>query len=256
MLEDLNEFFSKTIITRGEEYYNEGKVLSCFKDGNKYYANVDGSSYKPYQVTIEIDKKGEPFFECDCPYENNCKHIYATLVAIDKKEYKEIKLKAKETYEFDEKEILKKISPEELKEALLNSKSKLVNKAFLEKYFYDYMPKQGYDFYYNRLYNDLILERYPEYDRHDNMWDVEEKVDKKDYEEAYNIIKAVLDAYSDTNKLSDISDYYQKIAMYLRIIHRRGDNKLIKDVDKYLDELKKKKYFDNVYLEDALETIK
>lgn len=256
MLEDLNEFFSKTIITRGEEYYNEGKVLSCFKDGNRYYANVDGSSYKPYQVTIEIDKKGEPFFECDCPYQTNCKHIYAALVAIDKKEYKEIKLKSKETYEFNEQEILEKISPEELKEALINSKSKTINKAFLEKYFYDYMPKQGYDYYYNRLYNDLILERYPEYDRHDNMWDVEEKVDKKDFEEAFNIIKALLDAYSETNKLSAISDYYEKIGMYLRIIHRRGKKELIKEVDKYLDGLKNKDYFNNVYLEDALETIK
>lgn len=255
MLEDIKELFSKTIITRGEEYYNQGKVLSCFKDGNKYYANVAGSSYKPYEITIEMDNKGEPFFECDCPFHTNCKHIYAVLVAIDNKDYKEVELKEKTTYEFDEKEILKKISPEELKEALLKSKSNTINKAFLEKYFYDYLPKQGYDYYYNRLYNDLILERYPKYDRHDNMWDVEEKVELKDYQEAFNIIKALLNAYIDTNHLSDISDYFTKIAMYLRIMHRRGNKELIKEIEKYISELRKKEYYDNVYLEDALETI-
>ena len=256
MLKSLNEYFSNTIISRGEEYYNEGKVLSCFKDGNKYYVNVDGSSYKPYQVTIEIDKKREPYFECDCPYNTNCKHIYASLLAINNKEYKEVKLKPIKKYFFDEKEILKKISSKALKEALLNSKNKTINKSFLEKYFYDYIPKKGYDFYYNIMYNDLILERYPKYDKYDNIFDLEEKIDKKDYIEAFNIIKALLNVYIDTNKLNDIFDYYTKIAMYLRIIHRRGNNELIKELDKYFLKLKKENYFDDVYLEDALETIK
>lgn len=49
-------YFTSTIIGRGQNYYNKGRIDKFEKIGDKYYAELRGS--RPYQVVIwETEKK-------------------------------------------------------------------------------------------------------------------------------------------------------------------------------------------------------
>jgi uncharacterized Zn finger protein len=69
--------------SRGKDYYNGGAVISLDKRDNTLIAQVEGSSYKPYDVTIELDETGVVEADCNCPYDwgGYCKHIVAVLLA-------------------------------------------------------------------------------------------------------------------------------------------------------------------------------
>ena len=45
---------------RGEDYYHSGAVLDLSKRGNTLLAHVEGSSYEPYEVTVDSVKGGVP----------------------------------------------------------------------------------------------------------------------------------------------------------------------------------------------------
>jgi uncharacterized Zn finger protein len=68
---------------RGENYYHTGAVLDLSKRENTLLARVEGSSYEPYQVTVELSDQGATAAYCSCPYDwgGYCKHIVATLLA-------------------------------------------------------------------------------------------------------------------------------------------------------------------------------
>ncbi len=68
--------------SRGEEYYRSGRVSDIERRGNVLRAEVEGSSYEPYQVTIELDDSGIVTADCSCPYDwgGCCKHIVAVLL--------------------------------------------------------------------------------------------------------------------------------------------------------------------------------
>jgi uncharacterized Zn finger protein len=68
---------------RGEDYYYSGSVYSIQKRGDMVIAEVQGSSYEPYQVTIELAGDEIISTECSCPYDwgGVCKHIVAALLA-------------------------------------------------------------------------------------------------------------------------------------------------------------------------------
>jgi uncharacterized Zn finger protein len=70
--------------SRGEDYYRSGAVVSVEKRGNTLLAQVEGSSYEPYAVTIELQGTGVAEAACTCPYEGGgaCKHIVAVLLTI------------------------------------------------------------------------------------------------------------------------------------------------------------------------------
>src|SRR4051812_8951327 len=67
---------------RGQEYYQDGAVLDLVRRGTQLYAEVEGSAYEPYQVTITLDAGGIATSDCTCPYDwgGICKHIVATLL--------------------------------------------------------------------------------------------------------------------------------------------------------------------------------
>jgi len=69
--------------SRGEEYYHTGAVLDLERRGDTLLAQVEGSSYEPYEVTIELDAGGIAQAHCTCPYDwgGYCKHIVAVLLA-------------------------------------------------------------------------------------------------------------------------------------------------------------------------------
>lgn len=69
---------------RGADYYATGAVAELIRRGDTVYAEVEGSSYEPYQVEITFDEEGVDDASCTCPYDWGgwCKHIVAVLLAI------------------------------------------------------------------------------------------------------------------------------------------------------------------------------
>lgn len=78
-------FFSKTILKRGREYFRQGLVNELDYDERGISAVVSGSY--DYDVQIVFNGRRIEYLSCDCPYaeeENNCKHMAAVLYAWEK----------------------------------------------------------------------------------------------------------------------------------------------------------------------------
>ncbi|MCL4301695.1 MAG: SWIM zinc finger family protein [Anaerolineae bacterium] len=67
--------------SRGRDYYESGAVVDLQQRGDTLLAQVEGSSYEPYEVTIELENGELVDAECTCPYDwgGFCKHIVAVL---------------------------------------------------------------------------------------------------------------------------------------------------------------------------------
>jgi uncharacterized Zn finger protein len=67
---------------RGQSYYERGAVGEVVRRGNTLRADVEGSQYQPYTVTIEFDDAGVVDTACSCPYDHGgiCKHRVAVLL--------------------------------------------------------------------------------------------------------------------------------------------------------------------------------
>ena len=74
--------FNKTILKRGVDYYTEGHVEDLMQiNEHNWQAEVYGSSL--YVIDVRILSNGDiSYVDCDCPYEDDCKHIVATLYKI------------------------------------------------------------------------------------------------------------------------------------------------------------------------------
>ena len=258
LLNEVQDNFSYQIKERGKDYYYSGNIVSCSKNNNKYYAKVSGTSDKPYIVKVEIKKDGVEY-DCTCPYDFPCKHEFAVLMAITNKEYLNIELKPELKEKKDTlQNILKKIPAEEIKKYLLSSKG--VNyvcfemKSF-EDYFKKYYPNQTYEYYYNNLFNALVVDV-----NYENMIDsyinkIRQYVSNQEFLESFKILKSIINAYNDTNKLN-FDDYiinqFPNLGMLLRIIYRKCDFSLRKDIKNWTLELESKNYYNNLYLEDIV----
>lgn len=260
ILELIDDDFTYVIKERGKEYYNDGNILNCYKSNDTYYAKVEGSADEPYNVTLEYNKDTGFSYDCDCPYSYPCKHEYAVAVAIQNKEYDEKTLKPNiPEKKYKIKDIIKDIPAEELKKYII---SKKFDKTYIfdtyefESKFCNYFPKQGFDYYYNKLYNQLTLSSNSEYLKSEYLISVEKYINSKDYESAFVIIKAIINAYSETELLDEIVDSFPKIGMFLRVVYRKS-NKALKDkINALIKEIEKADYYNNVYLEDVILTIK
>lgn len=67
---------------RGQSYYERGAVSDVARRGKTVRADVEGSQYQPYTVTIEFDDAGVARTDCSCPYDHGgiCKHRVAVLL--------------------------------------------------------------------------------------------------------------------------------------------------------------------------------
>ncbi len=258
LLEELDDEFSFQIKERGIDYYKSGNVILCLKDNNKYFAKVKGSNNEPYKVNIEITED-DILCDCSCPCDFPCKHEYAVLIAISNQEYTNIKLKpeVKEKKE-NLQNILKDIPAEDLKEYLLSSKGMnyvCFEMNSFEEYFKKYYPSQSYEYYYNNLYNALVLDN--EYEKVIDSYinKIRQYISNLEYEEGFKILKSIIEAYNDSNKLnfdSYIINQFPTLGMLFRIINRKC-NKHLKDyINSYILELKKNNYYNNLYLEDII----
>ena len=253
--------FDDSVKERGKNYYEQNKVISCHKDDNMYYSKVRGSQDVTYNITIEIDE--EVKFTCDCPCEFECKHIYATLLAIKDKTYDKVKLK-EEVIERDTsiENILKVIPAQDLKQYIMQQvkrKELELDDQVFKDTFIRYYPKQKYNYYYNNLYNRLKLN----INRNELLKNYQNKMVQymisNEYEEAFKIVKAIVEAYNDTDSLShsmETADALLALEMPLRISYRKGNTKLKSNINNWLRKVKNKKYYENYYLEDIIERIK
>lgn len=93
---DIEVLFREIIAIRGEEYYSNGMVRQCVRTNDKYIAYVQGSQFGiEYEIVIGVDDESRiRFMHCNCPYEQNCKHEYATLLHI-RSHYKDFVLNGK-----------------------------------------------------------------------------------------------------------------------------------------------------------------
>ena len=71
-----------TILQRGQTYFDQGNVLEVNEGKNgHWYARVAGTD--DYRVEISLNDDDVSYYDCDCPCEDLCKHVVATLCAIE-----------------------------------------------------------------------------------------------------------------------------------------------------------------------------
>jgi len=67
---------------RGQSYYEQEAVSDVVRRGDRVRADVEGSQYQPYTITINFDDIGVAHTDCSCPYDHGgiCKHRVAVLL--------------------------------------------------------------------------------------------------------------------------------------------------------------------------------
>jgi uncharacterized Zn finger protein len=67
---------------RGRSYLDDGAVSDLIRRGDRLTAEVEGSEFAPYQVSIRLHDGGVAEARCSCRYDwgGHCKHIVAVLL--------------------------------------------------------------------------------------------------------------------------------------------------------------------------------
>lgn len=261
-MDKYEEDFQLIIKKRGEQYYLDNKVLSCIKSNNKFYATVESSGFDKYNVEIEINDD-EYNYSCTCPCTFNCKHEYAVLMAIKDKHYHEVKLKEnikKKTTTLQH--IIKSIPSDELKQLLIDETKwddvKVTRKTIEDK-FYKYFPKQNYSYYYNNLYNELLLNSLEDIELVKEYLNIIYRYIKCDeFDEVFKIIKAIVEAIGDADRFDydfEIDYVLKKIELPLHTAYNKGNKKLKDSIINWVNKLKKDNYYNNYFLEDILSRV-
>lgn len=257
------DLFEPQIRMRGGQYFKNGNVHNVYKNAssNSYIAKVEGE--ETYTTVIEFKEDGELQMSCTCPYWDNCKHEWATLLTINIGNYKEIELKpVNDKQNISMYELLKKIPAGKLKKYIIDeSYNDLININMddLVEEFFEYLPKNDYDFYYNSLFNAIEIGDYYKSIINTYIQEIKQYIDIKEYDMSFNIIKAIIEISHD--KKIDIADKIPQIGMFFRISFNKTkkDGKLAelnKAMKTYINKIKRANYYDNVYIEDMIETIK
>lgn len=81
--DDIRTMADSTIFSRGKSYYRDNYVFDVKQNvANTVKARVKGSYANSYEV--KLYKEGPDLrAKCDCPYDDVCKHIVATLISIN-----------------------------------------------------------------------------------------------------------------------------------------------------------------------------
>ena len=91
---------SQTSINKSARSFQLGmtSIRASYSQNEFYYSNNshrsddDSFGIPVYNRFGLLDDENDPKFSCTCPCLGTCKHEYATLMAIDEKEYSTIKL--------------------------------------------------------------------------------------------------------------------------------------------------------------------
>ncbi|WP_410988162.1 SWIM zinc finger family protein [Bacillus cereus] len=76
LLKDITKWIPKYIVDKGYEYYEDGHVEDVEIQDKKVFAFVTGNAGN-YEVVIDFEDFSES--NCECPYENYCKHMAAVV---------------------------------------------------------------------------------------------------------------------------------------------------------------------------------
>lgn len=80
---EIKKLAGGVIFDRGDDYFEGGMVTEIVQRGQSISAEVEGSQYDPYVVTIRLDNDGRVTgTDCDCPYDDVCKHVVAVLLTL------------------------------------------------------------------------------------------------------------------------------------------------------------------------------
>lgn len=83
-----------TILSRGKRYYNDGRILDIWCEGNFITAYIDGSEI--YRIKLIIGDNDLNDFYCSCPYSEGghylCKHIAAVLYYLKENDIPELEI--------------------------------------------------------------------------------------------------------------------------------------------------------------------
>ncbi|HYF65907.1 MAG TPA: SWIM zinc finger family protein [Herpetosiphonaceae bacterium] len=80
---DIKRLAGQTIAERGRRYYRDGQVVDAVLRGDLLHAQVRGSEYDPYQVSIRFAGTRLASAVCSCPYDGAvCKHMAAALFVL------------------------------------------------------------------------------------------------------------------------------------------------------------------------------
>ena len=84
---------------------------------------------------------------------------------------------------------------------------------------------------------------------------IRQYISNQEFEESFKILRSIINAYNDTNKLN-FDDYiinqFANIGMLLRIINRKCDERTKQDIHSWIIELESENYYNNLYLEDIV----
>lgn len=257
--------FEYQIVKREINYYKKKNVLAVYKSGNTYYSHViSDNDVDEYNVKISETEDGLDM-SCDCPYNYPCKHEYATLLAIDNKDIKDIELLPEvEFISYDLHDIIEKIPSDELKQFIVDrvSTTRLVfnDMEIFNRVFYKYIPIQKEEYYYNKLYNMLIMKFDTDELIDEYMKSIKQYIDYKNYKQAFIIIKSLVNAYYRVEKNSSLEiieeGLFAKLGMYARIVYRKIDENEKEDINNWVNELTEQDFYNDVYLEDMILTLK
>lgn len=261
LVEEYKRDFRKDVRERGLDYYHDGNVLKVCKHKNRYIAFVEGSEIEPYRVTLDVHESYIEY-ECSCPCTYPCKHEYAVLLAISNGSYDEVELK-KEIPEknIDMKAVLQSVPAEEIKNFFINNLDECfinLDELLFKKVFRKYLPKQKYEYYYNGLYNELVLNEGYSDRLYEYLMLAKEYLDNDEFREVFKIVKSIVNAYHDSGNIRDdeFVNVIMQLGMYLRITYRKGDETTVQMIHNWRQELERVNYFESYYLEDIILSIK
>ena len=118
--------------------------------------------------------------------------------------------------------------------------------------FLKYLPSQPYEYYYNNLYNYVMIN---DEIRFDCKYIIKDLINGKKYEEAFFVIKAFIEVANDTKHFEKIEiaiNKYSDIALFLRIIFRKSNDVLKNNIKDCLDKITRNNYYGSLYLEDMI----
>lgn len=128
------------------------------------------------------------------------------------------------------------------------------------KRFNKYIPIQKEEYYYNRLYNLLVMKMDVNGLINDYMDIIKQYIDYKNYKQAFVIIRSLVNAFYKVEKntsLEQVEDgLIAKLGMYSRIVYRKIEEEEKQKINDWINELIEQDFFNDVYLEDMVLTIK
>lgn len=260
--EKYKELFTPQIIFRGRDYYTNDKVIDVFKDkdSEQYVAKVKGSDYGvSYDVQLLLDDIENPKMSCTCPCLETCKHEYAVLMSIDNNNYSTIKLlPVPEEEKISIKDFINSIPEDKIKEYLKNSFEidQYISENDFKDFFSCYLPEKSREYLYNTLYNNFQFNNV-NLTKFLNL--AKSALENGKYNYTFLILSSIIDSAKESGYTDDkelLLDNYNKIGTFIRIAYRKGTDELKLEIEQWIQKYNNKNFYNDIYLEDMMMSIK